>query len=62
MLSTSGSSCALVLRTRHLLLVDPVVGGLLPGVDLALVEPKSDLLLGRLNSVGAVADVAADIL
>ena len=46
----------------HLFLVDPVVLGLLPVLDLALVEPESDLLLGRLNGIGAVADVAADVL
>lgn len=32
-----------------------------PGLDLALVEPESNLLLGALNAVGAVADVAANI-
>ena len=48
--------------TRHLFLVDPVVLGLLPALDLALLEPESNLLLGRLDGVGAVADVAADVL
>jgi hypothetical protein len=47
---------------RHLFLVDPVVLAQLPGLDLALLEPKSNLLLGVLDGVGAVADVAADIL
>ena len=47
---------------NNLLLVDPVVGGLLPGVELLRLEPESDLLLGRLDGVGAVADVAADVL
>lgn len=46
----------------HLFLVDPLVLGGLPALDLALVEPESDLLLGRLDGVGAVADVAADVL
>jgi hypothetical protein len=46
----------------HLLLVDPVVGGLLPALELLRLEPESNLLLGRLDSVGAVADVAADVL
>jgi hypothetical protein len=46
----------------HLLLVDPVVLGRLPALDLSLVEPKSNLLLGGLDGVGAVADVATDIL
>jgi len=46
----------------NLLLVDPVVGGLLPALELLGLEPESDLLLGRLDGVGAVADVAADVL
>lgn len=49
-------------RALNLFLVDPVVLGLLPTVDLLLLEPEIDLLLGRLDAVGAVADVAADIL
>ena len=47
--------------SNNLLLVDPVVGGLLPALELLRLEPESDLLLGRLDGVGAVADVAADI-
>jgi hypothetical protein len=43
------------------LLVDPVVLGRLPGVDLLWLEPKSNLLLCAVNGVRAVADVAADI-
>jgi hypothetical protein len=46
---------------KNLLLVDPVVLSALPALDLALLEPKSDLLLGILNAVGAVADVTANI-
>ena len=46
----------------HLFLVDPVVGGLLPGLELLGLEPEGDLLLGGLDGVGAVADVAADVL
>lgn len=46
----------------HLLLVDPVVLSGLPALNLALLEPESNLLLGGLDSVGAVADVAADVL
>ena len=46
----------------HLFLVDPVVGGLLPALELLGLEPKGDLLLGGLDGVGAVADVAADVL
>lgn len=49
------------LRVYLWLLVDPVVLGRLPGVDLLWLEPKSDLLLCTVNGVGAVADVAADI-
>jgi hypothetical protein len=45
-----------------LFLVDPVVLSRLPALDLLLVEPESDLFLGRLNTVRAVADVAADVL
>jgi hypothetical protein len=37
-----------------------VLGGLVC-LDLALLEPESDLLLGILDAVGAVADIAADI-
>jgi len=47
---------------KHLLLVNPVVGGLLVADDLALGEPEGNLLLGVLNGVRTVADVAADIL
>ena len=49
-------------RSTNLFLVDPVVLCGLPALDLLLVEPQRDLLLGRLDGVGAVADVAADIL
>lgn len=43
------------------LLVDPVERVRLVLLNLALLEPQSDLLLGVLNAVGAVADVAADV-
>lgn len=43
------------------LLVDPVELSLLPGVELLRLEPKGDLLLGGVDGVRAVADVAADI-
>ena len=43
------------------LLVDPVKLGRLPADDIALTEPESDLLLGVLNAVGSMADIAADI-
>ncbi len=46
---------------RHLLLVDPVVLGGLPGDNLTLLEPESDLLLGVLNAVGTVAHIPTHI-
>lgn len=44
------------------LLVDPVEGGALPGDELLRLEPEGNLLLGVLDAVGTVADVAADVL
>jgi len=38
------------------------VTGLAVADELVLAEPQSNLLLGILNRVGTVADVAADIL
>ena len=46
----------------RLLLVNPVVLGLLPAVELLLLEPQVNLLLRGLDAVGAVADIAADVL
>ncbi len=43
------------------LLVDPVKLGGLPADEVLLLEPESNLLLGVLDGVGAVADVAADV-
>lgn len=43
------------------LLVDPVELGSLVADDIALGEPESNLLLGVLDRVGTVADVAADV-
>ena len=43
------------------LLVDPVELCGLPGDDLFLGEPESDLLLRALHSVRAVADIAANV-
>lgn len=43
-------------------LVDPVLLGEGPGLDLLGLEPEGNLLLGVLDSVGTVADVAADVL
>lgn len=61
LISTSGDSQCDVME--HLwLLVDPVELGLLPALDLAILEPQSNLLLGVVDAVAAVADVAADVL
>jgi hypothetical protein len=46
---------------KILLLVNPRLLGASPGDDLLWLEPKLDLMLGRVDGVGAVADVAADI-
>lgn len=55
-------TCANPAAQVHLgLLVDPASLGALPVNDLAILEPESDLLLGVLDAVGAVANVAADI-
>lgn len=45
----------------HLFLVDPIVLGRLPLENITLLEPKSNFLLGVLDTVGTVADVASDI-
>lgn len=44
------------------LLVDPVELAVLVGDNLLLLEPEGNLLLGALDAVGAVADIAANIL
>lgn len=44
----------------YLVLVDPVILGALPGEDLALLEPESNLLLSILDAVGAVAYVTTN--
>jgi len=49
-------------ESNPLLLVNPVVLSLLPALHLALAEPERNLLLGAVDGVGAVADVAADVL
>lgn len=52
-----------LLTIEHLsLLVDPVELAVLVADDLTLLEPESDFLLGVLDAVGTVADVAADVL
>lgn len=49
-------------RVRHLcFLVDPGSAVALVVDDLTLLEPESDLLLGVLDAVGTVANVAADL-
>lgn len=47
--------------TSLLFLVDPVVLGALPGDDLALLEPESNLFLGVLNGIRTVAYVPSNI-
>lgn len=49
-------------RRHSWLLIDPLGLALLVRSDLIILEPESDLLLGAFDAVGAVADVAADIL
>lgn len=44
------------------LLVDPLSLALLVLLELGSLEPEANLLLGALDAVGAVADVAADVL
>ena len=62
MLSNAISSRSTVMGINHLFLIDPVVLSHLPALDLLLVEPQSDLLLRRLNCVGPVANIAANVL
>ena len=45
----------------HLFLIDPVVLSRLPALNLLLTEPEGDLLLRRVDSIGAMADIASDI-
>jgi hypothetical protein len=45
----------------RLLLIDPRLGVASPSAKLLGLEPKCDLLLGRLDGIGAVADVAPDL-
>jgi hypothetical protein len=49
------------LRANLFLLVDPAESVELVVLDLLGGEPEGNLLLGVLDAVGAVADVAADI-
>ena len=44
------------------LLVDPVLLGGGPVTKLLGLEPETNLVVGRLNCVGAVADVAPDLM
>jgi hypothetical protein len=59
---TSFYLCFPTLTNDLWLLIDPVKLALLVFDDLALGEPQCDLLLCVFDAVGAVADVAADIL
>merc|ERR1719264_2404008 len=43
------------------LLVDPVLLGGGPVAELLRLEPEADLVVGRLNGIGAMADVAPDM-
>ena len=43
------------------LLVDPVLLAALPVAELGGLEPESNLLVGGLNGVGAVANVATNL-
>ena len=44
------------------LLVDPVLLGGGPVAELLRLEPKGNLVVGRLNSIRAMADVAPDLM
>ena len=44
------------------LLVDPVLLGGGPVAELLRLKPKGDLVVGRLNGIRAMADVAPDLL
>lgn len=46
---------------NNLLLVDPVVLSGLPGLNLTLLEPESNLLFGVLDGVGTVADIPSNV-
>lgn len=49
-------------QSSFLLLVYPILLSRCPARDLALVEPQGNLFLGALDTIGSVADVAADVL
>ena len=65
--TASAGNTAVFLSSRNqetesrLVLVDPVELRRLPADELTLLEPEGNLLLGVLDAVGAVADVAADV-
>ena len=44
------------------LLVDPVLLGRGPVTELLRLEPESNLVVGGLNSIGAMADVAPNLM
>lgn len=49
-------------RTKHLFLINPIILIHLPLREILLGEPQRNLLLGRLHAIGAVADIASDVL
>ena len=58
---TLGQGFRGLLSLPSCLLVDPVELSALVLVDLLRLEPQGNLLLRTLDSIGAVADVAADV-
>ena len=44
------------------LLIDPVKLSWLPADYLLVLEPECNLFLGAVDAIGAVADIAADVL
>jgi hypothetical protein len=51
----------MVLRSATKSLVDPGVGVVVPGAELLILEPESDLLVGGLNGIRSVDDVSSDV-
>lgn len=55
--------CAVTQKVDEIdLLVDPVLLGGGPVAELLRLEPEANLVVGRLNGIGAMADVAPDLL
>lgn len=60
--STTATQVIPSFTDEHLfLLIDPLELGRLVALNLLRLEPQSNLLLGTLDGIGAVADVATDI-